>query len=99
MTTGLPRPSECRWCTQPIRFVLVETGHVPVNPLPAKNGTGTISARLVMTSAGRQLRGHVLTAPRARDPHNPLRFTPHADTCTDRPAPPPPPPVVDVPLF
>jgi hypothetical protein len=104
VTTGLPRPGECRDCADPIRFVHLESGRtVPVNPLPARDGAGTIAARLVRTTDGRQLRGYALSKTRGPEPHNPLRFTVHAATCKSRPANAPPgadqPDEADTPMF
>lgn len=101
MTTGLPRPADCRACAEPIRFVeLVNGKAVPVNPLPADKGRGVIAARLVQTPKGRALRGFYTTPTRRGDHTHPLRFTPHHATCEARqhttkttPAP------ADVPLF
>jgi hypothetical protein len=103
VSTGLPRPSECRDCADPIRFVNLPSGKsLPVNPGIAPAGRGTVAARLVMTTAGRQLRGFVIAHDRQPDPHNPLRFTVHAATCKALPrntTEPARPVEVDAPLF
>lgn len=89
MTVGgeLPRLSECRACSDPIRFVQLDSGKaMPVNPRPGVDGS--ICARLVMaissTRHGKELRGYVITADRKPDPTW-LRFVPHYATCSERP--------------
>ena len=77
MSTGLPRPGECRECAEPIRFVALDTGKlIPVNPLPNPE-RGNVAAHL----AGGRLHGFVISRDRLPGPFDRLRFTPHAATC------------------
>lgn len=85
MTTGLPRPGECRSCAEPIRWVRMPSGKaMPVNPMPLPRDddrgdqVGTVAAHKI---AGK-LYGFVISAERAADRMaDPLRFTPHWATC------------------
>lgn len=88
----LPRMADCRDCADPIRFVTMPTGkHMPVNPAPlgpldrGRDSVGTVAAAL----AGHVLVGYVISHARGGDGRHPLRFRPHAATCTAaRPATP-----------
>ncbi len=72
----LPRPSECRNCQDPIRFVKLNTGSaLPVNPKPGE--TGNVAAGLYQ---GR-LVGYVLSAENGPRASHPYRFVPHYATC------------------
>lgn len=94
MTTGLPRPSDCRECGEPIRFVRLNTGKaMPVNPLPTPEGN--VAARL---AAGR-LTGFVISRDRLPGPLDPYRFRAHYATCTVHHRPAKPKPAPDPVLF
>lgn len=76
MTTGLPRPSDCRACGDPIRFVKLNTGKaMPVNPLPTPEGN--VAAHL----AGGRLVGFVISRDHLPGPLDPYRFRAHYATC------------------
>lgn len=82
MTGRLPRPSECRACHEPIRFVKLDTGSIiPVNPRPAPDN-GNVAAQLV----GGRLIGHVIAHDKPARAAQPFRFRPHFATCENLPA-------------
>ncbi|MBT56571.1 MAG: hypothetical protein CMF72_24625 [Mameliella sp.] len=74
----LPRPSECRSCADPIRFVKLQTTGkaLPVNPRPDPDH-GNVVAHL----AGSRLVGYVISADHGPSPLFPFRFVPHYATC------------------
>lgn len=76
MGTKLPRPSECKECHDPIRFVKLDTGKaLPVNPQP--NPEGNVAAHL----AGGRLVGFVISRDHRPGPLDSFRFTVHHATC------------------
>lgn len=76
MSTGLPRPSECNGCHEPIRFVKLNTGKaLPVNPAP--NPQGNVAAGL----RGGRLHGFVICRDHLPGPLESYRFTAHYATC------------------
>lgn len=93
MTTNLGKLHECRACTNPIRFVKLDTGKaMPINPMP--NPAGNVSAYLI----GGQLHGHVISREKPADGR--WRFVAHYATCEERERPAPKPePVPDPALF
>jgi hypothetical protein len=89
--TGL---AECRRCTQPIRFVQLDSGKaMPINPAP--NPAGNVCAR----SFGGRLVGFVISREHPAKPGW-QRFTAHYATCESRPkSEPKPAPEPDPALF
>lgn len=77
MSARLPRPSECRDCQDPIRFVKLDSGKaLPVNPAP--NPEGNVAAHLF----GGRLIGFVISKDKRPGVGDPLRFTAHHATCS-----------------
>lgn len=74
----MPPLSECKGCGEVIRFVDLDTGStMPVNPMPNRDGRGTIAARL----SGGRLTGFVISRDHRPGPFDSLRFTVHYATC------------------